>query len=361
MNIKKIGLGVVLLLLVYLGIILIHGSLTDWTPALRQPLVELQRAKLDTVRDSVITVVTWNMGYAGLGAESDFFYEGSGGLLALGKDVRPAAAVVEKNLAGAEQFVRQTQVDFFLLQEVDSASRRSYFTHQLDSLRAPRPDYAAHYAPNYRVNRVPVPLLEPWRAYGSVASGLLSLARYQPIDGERLQLPGAFGWPKRVFQLDRCVALQRFQTAWGRQLVVINAHLSAHDGDGALKRAEMAYLRELVLREYEAGHYVIVGADWNQVPPYFPYDTFSPGNTQGYTQQSIDAEYLPADWQWVYDPTVASNRKTRTPYDAEQSFTTIIDFFLLSPNMRARQVRLLNQQFQFSDHQPVYLEAELLR
>ena len=67
----------------------------------------------------------------------------------------------------------------------------------------------------------------------------------------------------------------------------------------------------------------------------------------------------PADWQWVYDPTVPTNRKVRTPYVAGKSFITLIDFFLISPNVRARTVKGLDQQFRFSDHQPVWMEVEL--
>jgi endonuclease/exonuclease/phosphatase family metal-dependent hydrolase len=113
-----------------------------------------------------------------------------------------------------------------------------------------------------------------------------------------------------------------------------------------------------VLKNYEEGSYVIVGADWNQCPPFFPYDTFSPGDSKGYTQSNIDPEFLPADWQWIYDPTIPSNRKLRGAY-SQESFTTVIDFFLASPNLIAKRVKTIDQQFRFSDHQPVYLQVEM--
>ena len=43
------------------------------------------------------------------------------------------------------------------------------------------------------------------------------------------------------------------------------------------------------------------------------------------------------------------------------AYQPIIDFFLISPNVQALQVRGLNQQFAYSDHQPVYLEISLKR
>ena len=84
--------------------------------------------------------------------------------------------------------------------------------------------------------------------------------------------------------------------------MLINVHHSAYDADGSLKRQEMAYLKELLLAEYKKGHYVIVGGDWNQCPPYFPFDSFKPGETAGYQQLNIPSDYVPKDWLWAYDP-----------------------------------------------------------
>jgi endonuclease/exonuclease/phosphatase family metal-dependent hydrolase len=142
--------------------------------------------------------------------------------------------------------------------------------------------------------------------------------------------------------------------------VVINAHLSAYDKGGVLKKQQMAFLQGLVTTEYEKGNYVIVGADWNQCPPFFPFDTFSPGKTDGYTQSNIAADFVGEDWQWLYDPTIPSNRKLRSTYDPENTFRTVIDFFLISPNIKALKVKTLDQQFRFSDHQPVWVQLELL-
>ena len=57
---------------------------------------------------------------------------------------------------------------------------------------------------------------------------------------------------------------------------------------------------------------------------------------------------------------VPTNRKTASPYNKEETFITLIDFFLISPNVKMRQVKGIRQDFQFSDHQPVWMEVELL-
>jgi endonuclease/exonuclease/phosphatase family metal-dependent hydrolase len=268
--------------------------------------------------------------------------------------------LVEKNIDGMEQFMQQTKSDFFLLQEVDRSSKRSYFADMLDSVHSAVPDYYASFAVNYQVQRVPVPLLEPWRVYGKVRSGLGTLSRFTPSQGIRYQLPGSFSWPTRIFQLDRCVAVHRYPVSNGKELVVYNIHNSAYD-DGSLKAQQLDFLKRLFVEEYEKGNYVVAGGDWNQCPPYFPFNTFGPKDTNGYSQENISPEFLPSDWQWIYDPRVPTNRKIRDPYEPGETFVTLIDFFLISPNVQALTVRGLDQQFAYSDHQPVYLEISLKR
>lgn len=355
------GLFILLaLVLIYIVAVLAYGTYDDWQPPAVTELEPHQGSEVNPIQDSILSFVIWNLGYGGLGEESDFFYDHGNMFLSGGRMVRASREHVEKNIAADTFFVQTTQADFFLFQEVDLSARRSYFINQFEEIGEELPGYAAFFAPNYKVSRVPIPLLEPWNAYGKVLSGLATYSRFQPYESTRLQLPGSFSWPTRIFQLDRCVALHRYHLADGKELVVMNVHNSAYDADGSLKRQQMAFLRELFLEEYAKGHYVIVGGDWNQCPPYFQFDSFLPGNTQGYTQINIDPEFLPPDWKWVYDPTTPTNRKIRTPYVAGESFVTLIDFFLISPNVRARSVKCLDQQFRFSDHQPVWMEVELL-
>lgn len=350
--------GLLITFVLYIGYVLVVGTWTEYQGPDEEAMESLENSERTTVTDSVLSVAIWNLGYGGLGAESDFFYESSS-LVSGGKMIRASRPLVDKNINGMEQFMRQTEADFFLFQEVDRSSRRSYFSDILDSVRQEKPDYYTGYATNYRVQRVPVPLLEPWRAYGRVESGLATLARYQPQASIRYQLPGDFSWPTRIFSLDRCAAVHRFEVAGSdRELVLINVHNSAYD-DGSLKQKQMTFLRELFLAEYEKGNYVIAGGDWNQCPPYFRFDGFMPGESGQYEQENIPADFLPADWQWVYDPTQPTNRKIHEPFTPGETFVTLIDFFLISPNIRVLTVKALPNNFAYSDHQPVWMEVAL--
>lgn len=61
-----------------------------------------------------VSILTWNVGYAGLGEESDFFMDG-------GKQVRaPSKAVVEKNMDGIVSTVEALDADFTFLQEIEA-------------------------------------------------------------------------------------------------------------------------------------------------------------------------------------------------------------------------------------------------
>ncbi len=347
------------LFMLYVAVVLVQGTMGDWQPEAELPVQTFQTADSSVIADSVIRLAIWNIGYGGLGEESDFFYDGGGFFLSGGHDIRPEQSLVEKNVAGVSLFTRSTEADFFLFQEVDIASRRSYFTQQVDTIRSQRPGYAASFAPNYKVARMPLPILEPWRAYGQVTSGVATVGKWQPYSEKRLQLPGSFEWPTRIFNLDRCLLVGRYKTASGKDLVLVNAHLSAYDKGGELKKQEMAFIRDLVQAEYAQGHYVIVGADWNQCPPFFPFDSLAPSNDDNHTQTNIPPDFLPDGWQWLYDPVTPTNRKVRRPYDPETTFRTVIDFFLVSPNIQAIKIKAIDQQFRFSDHQPVWVELAL--
>ena len=154
-----------------------------------------------------------------------------------------------------------------------------------------------------------------------------------------------------VFMLDRCFLVDRFPLAGGRELLVINTHNSAYD-DGTLKKGQMDYLHGFLTEEYGKGNYVIVGGDWNQTPygfePQFDKDKFDT------IQLSyIGEDYLPGEWTWLYDPAVPTNRRVDIPYVSGVSQTTVIDYYLLSPNLEPLWIKGIDLNFIHSDHQPV--------
>jgi hypothetical protein len=117
----------------------------------------------------------------------------------------------------------------------------------------------------------------------------------------------------------------------------------------------MTYLRTFLISEYEKGNYVIVGGDWNQTPygvSSLPSHRF---DTENLTY--IERDFPAPGWQWAYDENMPTNRRVTVPYDRDSSLTTIIDCFLLSPNITPSHVETMDLEFRYSDHQPVHLRA----
>lgn len=363
-NLLRRSIAVILLVIFcyFIGLF-VYGWISDWQPGPEpMALAKDQNSTKDLIQDTTLTLVSWNVGFGGLGAESDFFYDDQGIWYSGSSMTRSPKNLVEKNLTGTLEFLKKHQesVDFFLLQEADMESDRSYNIRQYDAYLKTLPGFSADFAVNYQCNRVPIPLLEPWNAYGKVISGLATFSRYQPTEATRHQLPGHYPMPDRIFQLDRCAALHRYPTEKGKDLVVINLHNSAYDPGDKIKAIQLPYLRDLALAEFAKGNYVILGGDWNQCPPHFRFDTFMPGNTQGYIQGNLPPDFFPEDWAFAYDPTIPTNRKARDPYEKGKTFETLIDFFLVSPNVRVKKVIGINQNFRFSDHQPILITVSLL-
>lgn len=347
------------LFLIYVAAILIHGGLTDYQPEAIIQLESERESPQKVIEDSTFSLLTWNIGYGGLGAEADFFYHGSGFFVAGDNMVRPDRLLSEKFMNGICRTIEDAPSDFILLQEVDFESKRSYYTNQFEKIGSLLPAYSACKATNFKVSRVPAPVLQPWQAYGQCYSGLATYSKYAMSDITRYQLPGSFSWPNKPFMLDRCLQVSRYNLKNGKELVLVNIHNTAYEKDGKRKLEQLAFLKDLLIPEYEKGNYVIAGGDWNQSPPGLPRDYFKKADLTGFSNLNIPEKLFPEDWRWIYDPGTPTNRSNKDPFVPKETFTSLIDFFLISPNIRAVSVKSIDQQFAFSDHQPVRMEVEI--
>ena len=71
-------------------------SITEYKPAPVQAADRIIRREGENAVGTSVTVYTWNIGYAGLGKDSDFFMDG-------GTMVNPPSReIVEKNMAGIQ-------------------------------------------------------------------------------------------------------------------------------------------------------------------------------------------------------------------------------------------------------------------
>ena len=339
--------GILMISLLALSYIVVVIAIAYFT-AYRPPLVESAEIHGQGVRHiqpaDTLSIYTWNLGYAGLDKKSDFFYDG-------GRMVRPPRKRVKGNWAGIQNEISNwSDADVIFLQEVDVSSKRSWYIPMLKDLIQGQLRFPVSiFGKNYDVRFVPKPFLEPM---GRVVSGILTLTHFQIDSAQRVSYPGSFSFPSSLFFLKRCFTVTRVPFE-GKEVVFINTHNSAFDG-GVLKKQEMAFLKDYLLKEYQSGNYVIVGGDWNQVPPRFVKNP-----TAQYEETSVPDDFPSKAWQWVSDSTHKSNRKVDTPFIKGVTYTTTFDFFLLSPNVKLVDINTLVRDFEYADHEPVLLRVQL--
>jgi endonuclease/exonuclease/phosphatase family metal-dependent hydrolase len=347
-KVLKIMLALVILVLLGFAGIIIYALISDYKPEAKEELFVSD--KPDGLADtSEISLLTWNIGYCGLDKEMDFFYEGGT------KVFTPRNKCIE-NLNAVKRFLENNDtIDFFLVQEIDKKSKRSYSINEFDTLAKLLNDYHSCFAKNYDIFFVPVPPASPM---GKVLSGIGIYSRFQASSSVRYSFPGKYGFPKQLFMLDRCFMVNRYPLENGKELLVINTHNEAFD-TGEIRKAQMAYFKEFLLSEYEKGNYIITGGDLNQSPPDFkPEFTINKVKTD---QMMMNSDYLPSEWKWVYDNRKPSNRTVIAAYNPSTTTTTVIDLFLLSPNIEKISAECIDLGFENSDHNPVRIKVKLLK
>jgi endonuclease/exonuclease/phosphatase family metal-dependent hydrolase len=351
----KLFLGLVLTMVLSFAGLLLFSTLTDFTPEPESILSqEIEgNSSLDAMPDT-LSLMIWNIGYCGLGAEMDFFNDG-------GKSVRASDSLTAKYLKAVSLFMASMKdsVDVMMIQEVDRNSKRSYFTDQISIIANELPGYSWSFGLNYDVKFVPVPFGVPYTPYGKTYAGLVTYSKIKPIASSRVQYPGGFDWPIKLYMLDRCALEMRYPLANGKELILVNTHNTAYDETGEIKKIEMAFIKKRYEAEVAKGNKVIIGGDWNQVPPGFDAKHFSKSIDPGYTPQSITKEMLPANFTISYDSTMATNRSNVKVYNPESTYTTLIDYFVSSPGIEVLSVRGMDMQFRYSDHQPVIMKVVL--
>ncbi|MDB5226967.1 MAG: endonuclease/exonuclease/phosphatase, partial [Bacteroidota bacterium] len=167
----KVILGLGILFGLYVLATILYAQFTDYKPkAEEQAEVLTPSEKLPALEKDTLIFYDWNIGYCGLGKESNFFYDG-------GKMVRPSKELSEKNLNGFIETLQRwkADADFINIQEIDKDSKRSYHINQLQKAFEALGNYKAVFGKNFDVKYVPMPFNEPM---GSVLGGIASFYKY---------------------------------------------------------------------------------------------------------------------------------------------------------------------------------------
>ena len=302
------------------------------------------------------TILTFNIGYASLSETEDFVMDG-------GKKGRmDSSEEVETNLEGIKNILEANSADIYLLQEVDEDSHRSYNINQLEYFNEIL-GKSSVFAYNYRCIFVPFPLSFT-QMMGKVNSGIATYSEYFSDSAERHQLPGSFAWPVSLANLKRAMLITKYPIQGSNKyLIVINVHLSAYD-DGTMRLEEMEALKTIMKNEYDLGNYVVVGGDFNQTfPPAvdvngsendYYYDLKNPDFWQAYPME--EDWFIENDFSFGVDITNPTCRLLNKPYDSinlDNNQYYVIDGFIVSNNLEITNIETLQENFVFSDHNPV--------
>jgi endonuclease/exonuclease/phosphatase family metal-dependent hydrolase len=337
----------------YVGGMLLFAVITQYNPPPVENVAVINAESGTTpnvLTDSVFTFFTWNLGYGGLGKEVDFFYDG-------GKMVTSPKAHVLKNNAGMVKVLTENKdADFITLQEVDRKGKRSWNVDQAAQFANALPDHDYAFTLNYNVKYLPFPFLDPM---GRIYGGLQTLSKYMPVETKRIALPNITDFPRRLFYLKRCILLQRFKLANGKDLVLLNVHFEAYDKGGLVKKEQREVIKKILEDEYAKGNYVVIAADWNIAPPGFNVHKWEHRKLTDELYLMNNDSVLVPGWHYEYDSTTASNRKNDMAYVEGVTYKTIIDYFYVSPNIDVEEVKGIDLGFNYSDHNPVRMKVKL--
>ena len=346
------------LLIIVLLIVLGLGGLIGWLSAAEYKPADV--VALEPVSDGAervlpqnaeLNILGWNIGYAALGAESDFLLDGGENLCAADR------ADVDRYLAGIKAETERGGYDVLMLQEVDTNSKRTFSIDEAKELA--RGD--SFHALNYSCPYVPNPSTYFINPFGRINSGLETCSVYEVERAERIALPCPFSWPLRTVNLKRCLLVSYLPIEGSdRQLVLVNLHLEAYD-DGEGKAAQTKQLMDFLAEEYAKGNYVIAGGDFNQTFPG-ALEAYPIELDEYWVPGVLEESALPEGFSYVYDLDTPSCRLLNRPYDPADTENTqhyVIDGFIVSDNVEVTLVETLDLGFENSDHNPVHIVVRL--
>lgn len=365
-TLSRIVLGLAIALFAIVGayvayVVFTYDRLDDNLPlAVDGPAQTGEEANDPIAVGTALTLASANLGFGAYNRDFDFFMDGGTGSVAASPEV------VREDVVGTAEAVRKTGADFALFQEVDVDGTRSHHVDEYALLREQFPADTAVFCQNYDSAFLAWPLYAP---HGANRAGLVTFSAFPIADGTRYQLPISEGFGK-FLDLDRCFSLCRIPTDDGRALSLINVHLSAYGADESIMAAQRAKLYEVMVREREAGNYVIAGGDFN-------HDMIGvSGEVYGNEVQAVESWAKPYDFDGVPAGfTVAAKAKldevgieafadaatcrdAGRPYDGTND-RWIMDTFIYSDNVTCIDYATVDLDFAYSDHNPVRLTFEL--
>ncbi|MEO1771170.1 endonuclease/exonuclease/phosphatase family protein [Candidatus Enterococcus ferrettii] len=352
-KISKVLLALLFLILLVLGayvgyLYIAYDRLPD-----KQKLTIEQESDAHLKADVSYRAMTYNIGYGSYPPSYSFFMDG-------GKKSRAdSKASVEKNLRGVVETTEKIDPSLAFYQEVDEDGDRSQHVNEVNWLRNYLLGYNSLYGQNYDSPYLFYPFNQP---IGKAKSGLITMSKAEMTDAKRYSLPIETNYNK-FLDLDRAFTTTKIPVEGSNDLIAINVHLSAYTKDKSVQEAQLSKLFNYMEDQYKKGNYVIVGGDFNHDVLGNSPEVFGTSKKRESWNQPFPKEDLPKGFEIPVDglakAKIPSSRKLDAPYDKETAKVTLIDGFIVSDNVSVEKVQVEDNEFKYSDHQPVYLDFKL--
>ncbi len=295
-------------------------------------------------------MISFNIGFGAYEQDFGFFMDGGDRAWAWSKER------LQTNLEKTNAFIGQEQAEFFLIQEVDFDSTRTYHVDERPGIAAALSNMNYTFAQNWDSAFLFAPPTQP---HGSARTGIMTFSEFQITSGLRRSLPLETGIMK-IVDLDRCYSVNRIPTDDGHELVVYNVHLSAYTSDGKIAEEQLRMMVSDMQGEYNKGNYCIAGGDlnkdlsgdavkyfgtsagdytWAQPIPESIFQGFNVHLVFPYDEVKKTPSCRNADGPWTHDPLT--------------QYVLTVDGFLVTDNVAITYANVIDTDFMFSDHNPV--------
>lgn len=308
--------------------------------------------------DKTYTAMTYNIGFGAYSQDYSFFMDES-----IQKDTKKVIKgkygkgishdSVLNNTQNSIKIAKESDCDFYLLQEVDTDSDRSYKINQAQMFGDSLSEYESVFASNFHSGFLALPLHD---MHGTVNGGILTLSRYHIDSCVRRSFPVSDNFVSKFFDLDRCFQINRIPLDNQKELVLLNIHMSAYDEGGIIRKAQLEMLNTVLKDEYEKGNYVVAGGDFNHDYCESRFDF--PGDKETASWLAIISdEDLASGYRFIIPENkkdAGTCRGSESPYDPLTTAQFIVDGFIVSDNVDA-SAKIVDAQYLASDHNPVVL------
>ena len=323
------------------------------------------------------SITTYNIGFGAYSQDYTFFLDTGydiDGNETVGKSGKANSKdEVLFNTTGSINTMKSLNSDFILLQEVDIKSTRSYKVNQnqmfLDSFNT----YDNAFACNFDSAFLPYPLHD---MHGKSLAGLSTFSKYKIQNAFRKEYTISDSLSK-LFDLDRCFSVQTIKVSNGKNLYIVNSHMSAYDKGGVIREKQIKELNDFL--DSKKDEYVIVGGDFNHDlltnNPEFEYTSINRPFNNVLKDPDWVASYftdekkspLSNGYKVVASDNVPTCRNNDIKWDPTLTYKCVVDGFIVSNNIEiinhynvlTKNGNLNIDGFAYSDHQPAYMSFKL--